>query len=128
MNFREYLKEQDLGRASDLIYGEGGFLNNVKRFFTGNWIEPINADAKAGYRALKKHGFTDTEIKKIKDAVFIAVGEAIDKFGDPTAGRLDKSNFTGWIISVSHSASGGAFADKKVKEYIKKRVTEILKK
>ena len=127
-SFKQFVEEAKLKDAGKLIYGEGGFLNNLKRFFTGNWIEPMNGSKKSGIQALKKQGFGDKEIQKIRDAVYIAMGEALDKFGDPSDATQDDDNFSGWTINISHSAAGGTFADKKVKEYIKKRVTEILEK
>lgn len=119
----EEAKPKDIGK---FLYGEDSFMSKVKRFFTLNWIEPMNGNKEHGIRALRKAGFDNSEIKEIRDAVYIAVGEAIDKFGDPEAGRPDDSNFTGWMIDMSSPASGGVFADEKVKQYVKKRVGQIL--
>lgn len=117
-------KPSDIG---SFLYGQDGTLSKLKRFFTGNWIEPMNGSAKTGERTLKKAGLNDKEIQEVRDAVYIAMGEALDKFGDPSLATKDDTNFSGWRISVSHSAAGGTFADKKVKDYIIKRVNELLK-
>jgi hypothetical protein len=121
-----YLDERQ--KASDILYGEDSFLSKIKRFFTLAWMEPMNGNKEQGIYTLKRAGFIKEEIKKIRDAVFIALGEAINKFGDAELAHPDDDNFSGWRINIAHPASGGVFSDKKIKKYVKDRVSNIIKK
>ena len=115
---------------ANLLYGNDAdsFGSKLKRFFSLNWIAPMDANKTAGINALRKAGFDDNEIKKIRDAAHVAFGEAIDKFGRAELGSRDDSNFSGWILDISHPAAGGSYADKKIIEYVKKRIIDILSK
>lgn len=133
LKFKEFLEVSGLSESKpadvgNFIYGDGAALSKLKWFFTGNWVEPMNASKKQGFRALKKAGFSEEEAREIRNAIHTAMSEAITKFGDPSQASKDDSNFSGWILSVSHPASGGTFASKNVKSYIKNRVNEILSK
>lgn len=122
-------KRLDGAIISALIYGDDSFGSKIKRFFTFNWIVPINGTKKTGERYLRKLGFTNSEIKTIRASVHKATGEAIDEFGDinEDSEKYD-INFTGWLINTTNPASGGTFGESKAKEYIKKRITLILNK
>jgi hypothetical protein len=73
----------------------------------------MNGTTKAGVYTLKKAGFDNQEIKKIRDAVFVALGEAINKFGDAEDATPDDNNFSGWRIDINHPAAGGVLVIRK---------------
>lgn len=102
-------KKVEEDRADDIYgaaAGNNSFFQDLKNFFSGQWLAPLNAQTKAGVNYLRKRGFEDDEIRILRNAIYHAIGDfvnkndSIDNLEDVTA---DNSNFIGWSLPIDHS-------------------------